>query len=127
VSKPLRGKGGRVSASGQLVDRLRVAVTRSLGELDRRKTPLHILIADSFQKDAAKTLTAIRGLLPQEIKSEVLTIHEMHLSAVRELSRTPQLPAPDTEPMPVIIDVEPEKDISLPDPVGQGASDNPAT
>jgi hypothetical protein len=109
MGRPLNGKGGRTSGSGQLVDRLRVAVSRSLGELERRKTPLHILLADSFQKDAAKTLTAIRGLLPQEIKSEVLTIHEMHLDAVRSLSRTSQLPAPMTEPMPVIIDAEPVK------------------
>lgn len=127
MGRPLNTKGGRTSGSGQLVDKLRVAVTRSLGVLEQRKKPLHMLIADAFEKDAAKTLTAIRGLLPQEIKSEVLTVHELHLSAVRELSRTSQLPAPTTEPMPVIIDVEPEKDISLPDPVGQGGRGNPAT
>lgn len=107
-AKPPKGGRTRGSGSGQLVDRLRIAVDRAIGELDRRGKPLHLHIADAMERDPAKTIQAIRGLLPQEVRHEVESIHTLHLDAVRALSRPATVAIPHTveQPMPITLDAE---------------------
>lgn len=97
--------GSRKSGGAQVTSRLRVALDRAIDELERRERPIHMIIADGLEKDPAKMITAIRGLLPQEVSHTVLDVTQLHLQAVKELSRMHSLPSPTEEPM--VIDVEP--------------------
>ena len=109
MGRPRKGLTG-AQKTGQITDRLRVAVVRSLDILDREKQPLHKLLAESWKADPIKTLIAVQKLLPREFDiHQTVSVATLHLDAVRELSKPQALPAPTEQPMPITIDVEPEK------------------
>lgn len=99
-------RDGRPVPSGQIVDRLRVALDRSMDELERRGKPLHIQLADGFEKDPARMISAIRSILPADVQHTILDVTQLHLQAVRDLSKAHALAASSEQPLPITIDAE---------------------
>ena len=72
VEKP-KNKGGRPSGSGhgqQIVNKVRMEITSAFKILERRKKPLHKLLADQLEADASKTLNLVGKFLPQQLNMD---------------------------------------------------------
>ena len=72
VEKP-KNKGGRPTGSGggqQLVEKIRGELTSAFKILERRKKPLHRLLADQLEVDASKTLNLMGKFLPQQLNMD---------------------------------------------------------
>ena len=70
VAEKPKNKGGRPSGSGggqQLVEKIRGELTSAFKILERRKKPLHKLLADQLEVDASKTLNLMGKYLPQQL------------------------------------------------------------
>jgi hypothetical protein len=73
VAEKPKNKGGRPSGSGggqQLVERIRGELTSAFKILERRKKPLHKLLADQLEVDASKTLNLMGKFLPQQLNMD---------------------------------------------------------
>ena len=74
MNQIVKNKGGRPVGSGhgeQSILKIRRELTSALGILERRKKPLHLLLADQLEQDASKTLNALGKFMPQQISLDV--------------------------------------------------------
>ena len=74
MNEVVKNIGGRPVGSGhgeQSILKIRRELTSALGILERRKKPLHMLLADQLEQDAAKTLNALGKFMPQQISLDV--------------------------------------------------------
>ena len=70
VAEKPKNKGGRPAGSGggqQLVERVRRELTSAFNILERKKKPLHKLLADQLEADASKTLNLMGKYLNQQL------------------------------------------------------------
>tara|TARA_B100000700_G_C15057266_1_gene863574 strand:+ start:1408 stop:1743 length:336 start_codon:yes stop_codon:yes gene_type:complete len=75
MNEIVKNKGGRPTGSGhgeQIIVKIRRELTSALGILERKKKPLHMLLADQLEEDASKTLNLLGKYMPQQISLDVV-------------------------------------------------------
>jgi len=108
VEKP-KNKGGRPVGTGhgeQTIMKIRRELTSAFGILERRKKPLHMLLADQLEQDASKTLNCLGKFMPQQISVDVVG-SEFSQALAEVASRMDAYNASRSDPE--VIDVTPEK------------------
>tara|TARA_R100001510_G_scaffold24230_1_gene21300 strand:- start:1031 stop:1384 length:354 start_codon:yes stop_codon:yes gene_type:complete len=69
-----KSKGGRPVGSGngeQIIKRIRMDLFGAFKILERKKKPLHVLLADQLEVDASKTLNLLGKYMPSTISLDV--------------------------------------------------------
>ena len=111
VEKP-KNKGGRPIGSGggqQLVEKIRGELTSAFKILERRKKPLHKLLADQLEVDASKTLNLMGKFLPQQLNMDSFG-SEFKLALEDVAGRIAEQNALLKEQQDKTIEIKPEKD-----------------
>ena len=107
-----KNKGGRPLGSGhgtQIVNEVRRNLTAAFKILERRKKPLHKLLADQLEVDASKTLNLMGKFLPQQLNMDSFG-SEFKLALEDVAGRIAEQNALIKEQNEKTIDVKPEKD-----------------
>jgi len=112
ITEKKGNKGGRPAGSGggqQLVEKIRGELTSAFKILERRKKPLHKLLADQLEVDASKTLNLMGKFLPQQLNMDSFG-SEFKLALEDVAGRIAEQNALIKEQQDKTIEIKPEKD-----------------
>ena len=112
VAEKPNNKGGRPSGSGhgqQIVNKVRMELTSAFKILERRKKPLHKLLADQLEADASKTLNLMGKFLPPQLNMDSFG-SEFKLALEDVAGRIAEQNALLKEQQDKTIEIKPKKD-----------------